>query len=348
MSRLSGLLAQPPRLDLRWRADISDHVAGLGWSPDGKQLAAAAVGGPIFVLDAGSGSVAHRLAGHGFGTATVAWQPGGNVLASAGQDGKARLWDAATGKELAQLVGGAAWVERLAWSSDGRYLATAAGKKLKLWDAAGTLLRQYPDAASTIADVTWRPRADDLTVAAYGGVTVYGPTSDTPRAAFEWKGSVLALAWSPDGKFIATGNQDATVHFWYFKSGQDLHMSGYPIKVRELAWDPASRYLATGGGEQVTVWDCAGKGPEGTQPAGLNVHADRVTVLAYQKSGPVLASGGADGLVALWQPGKFKKPLAKATPDAGAASEVTQVAWSPTDTRLAVGTAAGTVAAYST
>ena len=64
------------------------------------------------------------------------------------------------------------------------------------------------------------------------------------------------MAWSPDGKVLAHGNQDATVHFWYAQTGTDLQMSGYPTKVRELGWDFTSRYLATGGGRMPCVWDC--------------------------------------------------------------------------------------------
>ncbi|HMP41901.1 MAG TPA: WD40 repeat domain-containing protein, partial [Roseiflexaceae bacterium] len=68
------------------------------------------------------------------------------------------------------------------------------------------------------------------------------------KRKFEWKGSVLVLAVSLDGKYIAAGAQNASVHFWICRDGTDLEMSGYPRKVRELAWDSSSSYLATGGG----------------------------------------------------------------------------------------------------
>lgn len=336
---------QPPRLRPQWQAALPDHAISIGWSGDGSLVAGAAVSGPIVVWESSSGAVRHQWPGHGFGTTMIAWHPTRPLLASAGQDGKVRLWDLASGQEAMSIDGGAAWVERLAWSPKGEYLASSAGRTVRLWTPDGKMVRELPAQRSTVADLTWRPGSTDLTVAAYGGLSVWIPESDSPKRAFEWKGSILALAWSPDSKYIATGNQDATVDFWIWKSGVDLQMSGYPVKVRQLAWDPTSRYLATGGSCMVTVWDCSGRGPEGSRPIQLEAHGEDhlVTALAYQKSGPYLVSGGNDGRLGVWNPSLSRASLASAQLD----GEITQVAWSPSDLRVAAATEAGTVALFS-
>src|SRR5262249_30179578 len=157
---------------------------------------------------------------------------------TAGQDGKVRLWDAATGSEAKALDGGAAWVEQLAWNGSGILLASAAGKKTRGWDAAGNLGRELPPQGGAVARRACRPVGNERAVLAYGAATVYDATAGTdPVKRFEWKGSPLKLAWSPDGNVLAHGNQDSTVHFWYSRSGADLQMYGYATKVRELAWD---------------------------------------------------------------------------------------------------------------
>jgi WD40 repeat protein len=336
-------LTSPPRLDPRWRHTIDDHVIALGWAPDGSTIAAASVAGPVTLFDVAAGAIRHTLPGHGFGTAALAWNPDGKRLATAGQDGKVRLWDASTGQQLAALDGGAAWVEHLAWGPKGDYLVSAAGKKLRLWAPDGSLVKSYPDAASTVADVAWSPRGKEFVAAGFGGVTFYRPDADGPVSRYEWKGSLLALAWSPDGNMLAGGGQDATVHFWYVKTGEDLMMAGYPTKVRELAWAPTSRFLATGGGEVVVVWDCSGDGPAGSTPLAFELHAKPLSAVAFQHRGPVLASAAPDGKVALWYPGGSQK--VQATADFG--EGVSCLAWSPGDGRLAVGGEGGAVGLFS-
>ena len=212
-----------------WLGEVDDHVIDLAWSPDGGRVAAASVSGPISVFDGVSGEIKHRLSGHRSGTAALCWSPFGTLLASAGQDGLARAWDAATGAERFRVEGGADWVERVAWSPPGDVLATAAGKSLRFWDAAGRLLMEAPPHPSTIADIRWRPRSHELASAAYGRLALWKPDKPEPTRAFEWKGSMLTLAWSPDGRYIATGDQTSGrfgLYRWTFgetETGPDPH-----------------------------------------------------------------------------------------------------------------------------
>lgn len=339
-------------LERRWREVLDGHIISLRWSPDGRLLAAATVDGPIVILSA-SGERLHELPGHTLGTTALDWHPGGGghagppLLASAGQDGHVRLWDTTTGAQAQALRHATSWVERVAYHPSGRALAAAAGKSLRIWDAAGALVGEHTDHASTIADIAWKPGAEQIAAVAYGGTTLWALDQPAPLRRYEWKGSSLVLAWSPDASMFATGDQDQTVHFWYAESGLDLQMWGYETKMRELAWDPSSRYLATGGGRDPVVWDtrASKKGPEGSKPVMLALHEAYLTALAYQrreaKDAPaILASAGQDGLVALWRPTRGKQPLAQH----GFNAPISQLAFSPDDRALAVGGEDGTVA----
>lgn len=340
------LLSRTPTAAMRsqWQTNIGDHVIALAWSPpSGRLLAAAAVSGEILLCNTKNGEPLHRLSGHLFGTTALAWRPDGEVLASSGQDGKVRLWNAQSGAEIACLAGGAAWVEHVVWCSaqDGKrppWLASAAGKVLRFWDSNGTLLQEHSEHTSTIHDIAWHRKSNQLAIVPYGGIILLDPDAGAARK-YSWKGASLTVAWSPDGKYVATGDQDSTVHFWFAQSGTDLQMWGYPAKVRQLSWDASSRYLATGGSPAVVVWDCSGKGPEGTKPLMLEAHAENLSALAFQHKGLTLASAGNDGLLCLWAVGKAKKPLASINFD----SPIARIAWSFDDRWLAVGTDSGKV-----
>ena len=337
--RRKSRLAQPP-IKALWRSNIDDHPIGLAWSPDGQLLAVAEVSGPITLFNGVDGSVQRRLSGHDFDTMAISWHCDSRLLASVGQDGKVRLWDAETGLQRAEMAGGSSWVERVAFSPAGDWLVSAAGRKLRLWNDRGDLIREYPDANSTITDIKWRHDGKQFAISAYNGVVLYDPTKAEPLRRFEWQGSTLTLAWSPDSKYIATGDQDSTVHFWIARTGQDLQMWGYETKVLELAWSFNSRYLATGGGTQAVIWDCSGKGPENTRPQMLEGHQQLIKHLQFQRRGMLLASGGNEGMLAIWQ---VKKKKTAMLADAVFKAPIAGLAWSPDDHRIAVADESGTL-----
>ena len=345
LTRASGRISAT--LQARWQATLEDHVIDLAWSADGALLAAAAVSGPVSVWQARRGDLSCALAGHDFGTMSIAWRPDAPILATAGQDGAIRLWEGVSGELQRELAGGAAWVSQVRWcpAQGGKRpprLAAAAGRTVRFWQASGELEREYANHPSTVADIQWHKRRNELAIAAYGSLILCNPDRPDDLRLLCWQGSSLVIAWSPDGRYAATGDQDSTVHFWITATGEDLQMWGYPTKVRELSWDANSRYLATGGGPGVTIWDCSGKGPAGSKPILLEGHTGPLTVLAYQPRGGLLASAGEDGLVAIWAPDRSKRPVCTVHLDAA----VSRLAWALDDRRLAVGCADGSVRVY--
>lgn len=334
--------AAPAGADIVWEAELGGHAIAAEWSPDASKLAAASADGPVAVYNGASGHRVSAPAGHKNGATTLSWRFDSGALATGGQDGKIRIWDPESGELLRALDAGADWIEAVAYAPNKDWLVSAASRTLRLWNGQGELLTAYPAHPSTISDVAWQKGEHYFSTAAYGQLAIFRASDPKPVKAFEWKGSILRVAWSPDGNFVATGNQDASVHFWYRKSGKDLEMSGYHAKVRELSWDATSRYLATGGSPTVTVWDCAGKGPAGTRPLQLDGHGSLPSALAFQHGGPLLASGCRDGRVCLWRPSKGEGLLWSAA----LGSEITQLSWSSDDRHLAAATGEGVVRVY--
>ena len=336
----SGKKRNRKKLSQIWSQSIGDYVIDLSWSPDGSFLAAAETSGPITIFDSEQGKKISISSGHGFGTSRIGWSSTGENFASTGLDGLIRYWNLDDPvKEIRSMKGGSNWVENLAWHPNSECLATSAGKHLRLWNTDGELLEDWSNYESTIADIAWSPSGDCVVAATYGGLTFRFPDQPERQRKFEWKGSSLKIAWSPNGKYIATGDQDSTIHFWDVDSGRDSQMSGYPTKVLPLTWNSTSRYLATGGSDTVIVWDCSGKGPQGTKPIALENHKALLSAVAFQNHGPLLASADESGLVAVWNHEKSKKPLATVNFDSG----VTQLAWSPNDQTICIGDNQGNI-----
>ncbi len=298
MSRLSE---RAPRGVLRpgWTAPIAEYGTAVAWSPDGTRVLAADAGGGVYALDGRSGAVAWGERGaHPGGALALAVQPSGGVLVSGGQDRRLRFVALASG-ELRASLEAEGWVTTVVWSPAGDRVAAAAGRRVLMCSAVGELLWASEAHPSTVTALAWSPRGQVVSTC-YGQVSFLDAATGARQERFEWKGSLLSLAQSPDGEVIACGSQDGSVHFWRRSTGQDSTMSGYPLKPVALAFDADGRALATGGGSTVTVWSFDGAGPEGTEPALLELHDGPVTALAFSHRGRRLASASKDGGVIVW------------------------------------------------
>ncbi len=331
-----------------WERSVEDYTTALAFSPDGEALAVATAAGPIALFAAANGELLATFPGHANGTLAIAWSADGSRLASGGQDGLARIVRRSDGSEEAALEGSSegrtAWVEQVSWGSAWDALAVAAGRSVRLWQAPATLRAELSGLDSTVSALGWRPRSTELAAIAYGGVTFFDPRRGAVLRTFEWRTSLLSLAFSPNGKNLACGCQDSAVHVWEIDAQRDLEMSGYHRKVRELAWSADSTLLATGGGAAITVWRFSGKGPAGSRPQILAGHTEPVAALAFQRHGAYLASAARDGSVLLWHPASGLD-----LPFAGGLridDQAVGIAWSPDDRRLAATFRSGAVVVF--
>lgn len=325
------------QLTKHWAGQLDDYVIDLAWSPDGTALAAASAAGPVTLFAATDGAARHTLPGHDDGTNALAWSTGGaGILATGGQDGLVKFWDATAGQHTASANLGGTWVEHLGWR-DGTLFA-AAGRKLVALRTDGTVAHTFKDAPKSISGLAVQPAGGCVAVSYFGGVCLWDTDDFVVQKEFPYNNGIQALVWSPDNKWLVSGNQDPSVHLWIPETDIELQMSGYEGKVKHLSFDHASRWLATSGGRDACLWDCSGAGPEGREPTMLP-HDAPVCAVAFQHTHGLLATASQDGVVQLWSPER-KQPL-RATVKMPVPA--TKLAWSPDDRLLAIGSEKGVV-----
>ncbi|NRA45597.1 MAG: WD40 repeat domain-containing protein [Oligoflexales bacterium] len=303
MSRIDSIKEGGKGFEELSYVSFGDYIIDFAWSPDGTRIAAATVEGFVYLVHQQDSELSFERVGfHANGANSLSWRSDGAEFATAGQDGLVKIWDGQSGQELRTLEAGDPWVTKVAYNPRSKVLASSAGRHLRLWNEEGTQLYTSLDHDSTIADLAWNPDGSGIAAAAYNGLSIHVPGKQEKTRKYQWKGSSLALSWSPDSKYIASGEQDATVHFWHVKSGEDAQMWGFPTKVLELSWDRSGRWLATGGGSSIALWDCSGPGPSGRTPRQYDGHFNKITQLAFQPDGTYLVSSDANGFLFLWNP----------------------------------------------
>ncbi len=194
-------------------------------------------------------------------------------------------------------------VTALVYSPDGSTLAAGySGGAIRLWDLASHRTISATSLGATPLALAFTSGGKRLEVADAGAVGTWNLADQDRITArpFASPAQGNAVAFSPDGKTLATGGADGNVRLWDAATQQEIGppMSSDAKPVAAVAFNPDGTLVAAASSDgNVQLWSTASQQVAG--PA-LVPNGAEVDALAFSPDGKLLATGGQDGTARLW------------------------------------------------
>jgi WD40 repeat protein len=256
--------------ELRTLTGHGFQVQAVAFSPDGKVVATGSgslvdqplrdKSHPVTLWEVASGRELRTLANTN-NASSVAFSPDGTLVATAG-GGDLKLWDMASGRELHTLnvtVVNQNVLNSVDFKGDGTLVASGSwDKTTKLfWEAAGWHMH------TLVGNRYGWAFSPDGKVAAPGGGSMSGTvwlweaaSGRELRTLAGHTERVTSVAFSPDGKLLATGSRDDTAKLWEVASGRELRALAHSYVVEAVAFSPNGTVVATYGLDKlIKLWD---------------------------------------------------------------------------------------------
>jgi RNA polymerase sigma factor (sigma-70 family) len=290
------------------------HWAGVdavAFLPDGRTLVSSGFDGTIRLWNGSTDKELRRVGGPPWLVVSFSLSPDGKTLVTAESnypDAAIRLWDVSTGKEVREAIKPPGMVRFVAFSPDGRSLVSGDDQEIWVWDAAsGKEVRRFGEGQGRFMSYVLSP---DGKLLARGSaddpiIRLWDVATGQERRRLEGHqpppvgpGRVYALAFSADGKTLASGGSDATARLWDVDTGKELaRFEGHTGLVLSVALSPNGRMLATAGLDRtLRLWEVATH----QERRRLEGHQGMVQSLVFSADGRTLASGASDTTVLLW------------------------------------------------
>jgi WD40 repeat protein len=285
----------------------------MALSPDGKALVVSDADegdNAVQLWDLASRRSVRLLTGHKRAVWCVAFAPSGRVFATGSGDNTIKLWDIAKKEQLREFQHDTVVIS-VAFSPDGKLMAASNGDSVLVWDlATGQKAAQLSQACR----VRFSPNGNLLATSSGDTVRLWDVATWQNMATMKGqKTDVLGMAFSPDGRNLATRDGGGTLWLWdlaqkpvVIASSRGHTPTTPPSFAGIVTFSPDGRRLATSGADcNVKLWDVGLL----QEVATLTGHDGPVYGLAFTPDGTMLATASGDTTVRLWQAPPLKDVL---------------------------------------
>ncbi len=297
----------------------------LGWILGGVAVAAVAGGGGFYFYSRNRvpDNAKYVLRGHSDIVTSVFWSPDGTQLVSGARDNTAKIWTVANQQNTATYTGHSAPVRCVVWSPDAALLASGSeDQTVQVWNSGAVHQRTYGPLGATVSTIVWDSHANAILAGTLGNGGHVLPLSSNAAIRSLLKSTILALALSPDGAYLAaaTVNGDVSV-FTTSTPRTTIFTRKLAGAATSLAWSLDSTRLAAGSaGSYAIVWAASGR------ELYHLAHSAPVNGVAWNPNNAnQFATGASDSTLTLWD-------ITSSTPTktvySGFGGSINSVAWS--------------------
>ena len=306
---------------LNWKHGTSTHR--LAFSPSGRFIASGHYDGvklwdntvkPKQQTENAIGNYQHTLELHGHKdyVSKLAFSPDGKTLLTGSKDGTIQAWDTATGNHRFTCPGHFEGIRELVFSLDGNTLTSlnqpfnpSGIVQRHQWNTNTGQLLSTNFLTGSRGPTPMAISVDGKTVAAHssgGSCSLWDLTTTPPQVinqfsleGFPRDGLDVKMAFSVDGRMLATGGEDGLVHVWTLIESQKIRhrftVKGHKHDIRTLAFSPDGKMLASGDeGGTLCLWRVA----DGASLFTSTVHKSLIHAVAFSPDSKILASGGKE------------------------------------------------------